>query len=147
MGRLSARAQRHCDVRGSGSPRRFGAMATHLGGGCAGGSQVRDQTGRGGRSCAPERFKRSRVNKQIGSSIPQINATPSPMTNENFCTSLACGAAAPSAATSEPRQPDQHDQLLWLEVRCYPARYPASKFTIRINTAATRVWSRFGVPG
>jgi len=42
-------------------------MATYLGGGRAGGSQVRDRTERVGRSCARERFKRPRVSKQTDS--------------------------------------------------------------------------------
>jgi hypothetical protein len=49
-------------------------MATLVGGGCAGGSQVRDRTGRGGRSCARGRFNRPRVSKQIGSPIRLFNA-------------------------------------------------------------------------
>jgi hypothetical protein len=66
----------------SGSPRRFGAMATHLGGGRAGGSQVRDRTERGGRSCARERFNRPRVRTQIVSPIQVVNAPRSTVTNE-----------------------------------------------------------------
>ena len=56
-------------------------MATHAGGGCVGGSQIRDRTERGGRSCARERFKRPRVSKQIVSLIRLVNAPRSTVTH------------------------------------------------------------------
>ena len=85
-------------------------MATHRGGGRAGGSQVRDRTERGGRSCARERFKRPRVDRQIGSPIQPVNAPrrrrvggrhfPSRGCGRLVCVTAGAGAAGEAAAAS-----------------------------------------------
>ena len=49
-------------------------MAARLGGGCAGGSQIRDWTGRVRQSPAEERFRGSRVLRYIDLGAAKINA-------------------------------------------------------------------------
>jgi hypothetical protein len=115
------------------------------GGGWSGGSQVRDRTERGGRSCARERFKRPRVDRQIDSPIKPVNA-PRRRRGSAEGPSRAADVAywfASSLAPAKRRQLARH-AVFRLELRCYPARYPKQKFVSRINGPATGVWSRFG---
>jgi hypothetical protein len=89
-------------------------MATYLGGGRAGGSQVRDRTERVGRSCARERFKRPRVSKQTDSladSAGQCAAEPGDQRRPFTSRMDAMHRRAPPTAPTSRRQHARHDCL------------------------------------